>query len=367
MKIKLILTSAFLIFLPAIAMAASNSGTKNIEIAQYESYNYGNQNWYSSQTGGQNNAMGADYSQYVSSRELRQINDIHKNKFSLLVEAGSRTDKVEWNAAPIDGVKFGFDQSWKSLKIYQGTIGANLPLIEMEMNKNNSAKKMALFLNLKTSQGVIGSGGHDDYGYNDETDKTKLASSKPSSGTVSDYSFSLNWKIPIIGNNFFITPLVGYSMHNQNIETKSLLLVDTPDVTADVDHAYKTTYKSKWKGGFVGLAINIYAANRHNLELSGEYHKVSNRATWRESFAFDPTYGNLADHKSKGSGQILALRYKFKPHNNFYYNISADYKKFTTSGGRATYHPADNSVQEARLKKSSWTSQSVMVGVGYDF
>jgi hypothetical protein len=308
---------------------------------------------------------------------------IDKREYSIYSQAGYRKDNLDWSISgfniavfnPVDSMYYLYPGasklSWKNLEIFETKIGGDISLKKI--------KKGNLFLSGSIANGLTFGGKNQDSDYIG-SNKVEFSRSNndASSGSAQDYSLSIHYKYPLeklhlIENktdSYSITPSIGYSINKQNLRmTNGIQTIDmfNPSNVGSSISGLNSSYDANWKGYFLGLSFDAKVGLKHNFDITGQYHisNYSAQADWnlRNDFSHPKSF----EHKAKGNGKILNIKYGYKPGSRVTYTASLAYKKFTTDPGTSTTHFSNGSSSAVSLDKVNWNSKSLALGAKYDF
>jgi hypothetical protein len=295
----------------------------------------------------------------------------HKVKFSIYGEYGYRVDNLDWSIAGSSGTPNILSElTWDDLETFQTKIGGIIPISKISIDESISGE---LFLKGYIAQGNIHSGDNQDSDYigNNRTSEFSRSNNDSDSGNVRDYSLAINYRLPPIpdNNNFFMTPKIGYSLHEQNlVMTNGFQTIDTA-TPANVGpfSGLNSSYDASWKGPFIGLSLEYYLKDTHQFEISGQFHIVDyyGKANW--NLRTDFQHPKSFEHEANGSGINMELKYKFSPLDQLSLSLALSHKRFTTQEGIDRTFFSSGTVTEQQLNSVNWNSTSLTTGIAYNF
>lgn len=309
---------------------------------------------------------------------------IKKNKHrkfetDLGLSAGYRKDELDWNIAGSNYGKYVnilSELEWEEIQSYEIKFRGSLVL------PNNIA------LRGLANYGWIYDGKvqDSDYDGNDRTLEFSRSNNSADDGYVWDVSmafgFPLRWGKSTLST---ITPLVGYSYHEQNLTmTDGYQTISEPIVrplhliylVPDVDEFSRdldSTYETEWKGPWIGFDLNFRAAeiktfaHRFATFFSYEYHwaDYEAEADWNLRTAYQ--HPKSFTHDADGQGWIIRAGFNFILQRHIALNFNFDYQDWSTDSGTDKIFWADGTTSETRLNEVNWTSYSLGLGVSVRF
>lgn len=287
------------------------------------------------------------------------------------IESGYRVDKLSWSTG-FPGYEKASELSYDDIKIYE--IGGHFDF------KLKSGKLKGLYSEFDVSYGKIDSGKGRDKDWEDPNNRSKVTSDSYSdlkNSNVKDYSVGFGYEIPLKDTNFFITPLVGYSFHEQNINEgggattltsqydSSGNYVDSVSVN-DPFPGKVSSYDTEWKGPWIGTKLQ-YVYTDNIFTVRAQYHKVDYKAVadWklRDEFQHPKSF----THSAKGNGYSLELGYTKILSPSWSIGTSMAYKKFETDSGKLKTFYRNGDLDSQKLNEAEWESYSANVGITYKF
>lgn len=304
-----------------------------------------------------------------------------KNRRSVETEfslgGGYRRDDLNWNVSgDSDGNNPNVlsELTWEDLEIFQ---------LKLE---NRTVVPKRFYFRAFLAYGWISDGQNQDSDFagDDRTFEFSRTNNSADDGNVLDASVGVGYPFQLRGKVIStITPLVGYSLHEQNLtitdgnQTISVPIV-TPSLVIEPPPlgpfpGLDSTYEAAWRSPWIGLDLQFEARERkawaHRLEgyASVEVHwaDFEAEADWnlREDFAHPKSFQQDAD----GTGIVIGLElvYLLKP--NWLLNASYDYQDWSADDGTETVFLADGTTASTRLNEVDWRSNAVSLGILYRF
>ncbi len=270
---------------------------------------------------------------------------------------GNRTDDIDWNiAGDINGNNPNVlsELTWSDLEIFQ---------IELS---NKTIIRDLFYLRGSFGYGWILEGSNQDSDYlgDNRTLEFSRSNNDASDGDVMDaslglglhFSFGLDW--------FGITPLIGYSYHQQNLTiTDGFQTIPNTGPFTGLNSSYDT----EWEGPWIGLDFDFKVKKKHSLFINFEYHWADYyaEADWnlRTDFAHPKSFEHIAEGNGIviSTGAIFFYNYPVSLHLNF------DYQDWNTDPGTDRVFFSNGTIIETRLNEVNWKSLAIMIGMVYGF
>ncbi len=280
------------------------------------------------------------------------------------LSAGYRRDEVDWNIA---GNIFGTmpnvlsELDWDDLEIFQLRF------------QNKTVIPNILYFRAMASYGWIYDGKvqDSDYAGDNRTFEFSRSNNSADDGDVLDASAGIGYPFRIGGRETWtITPLVGYSYHEQN-----LTLTDGYQTIPPLGPfgGLNSTYETEWKGPWVGLDLHFKStevqsfAQRIQTYLSIEYHWADYDAEAKWNLRSDFQQPRSFVHDADGHGWVLGLGLNYVLTSNWLLNINYDYQDWSTDDGTHTVFFSDGTVGFTRLNEANWTSHAFSLGIIWRF
>ncbi len=289
---------------------------------------------------------------------------------ALAVDAGQRTDQLDWNIAGTSagtGPNILSELTWKDLQIIQFRVHGELDLVIA----GKPWFRPHLRGNLGFGQIYSGQNQDSDYDGDNRTQEFSRSNNAADQGDVLDLSLGVGQRFSFLEERLALTPLLGYSYHQQNlrmldgyqtIET----LPHTPPV-GPFERELDSSYDTEWRGPWLGLEIRYLLNNRLLIKGLSEYHRATYaaEANWnlRTDFAHPLSFAQSAD----GHGWVHEVGLEFPLRERLSLSLSGTYQRWQTDTGRDRVFLANGTISDTRLNRVNWTSASVQGGLSYAF
>jgi hypothetical protein len=293
----------------------------------------------------------------------------------LVVSAGYRVDDFDWNiAGDIDGNSPNIlsELTWDDLEIYQ-----------LELY-NKTIVREVFYLRGSLSYGWIKDGDNQDSDYLEDNRAREFSRSTNDAddGNTLDASLGIGYPFTFGSGFVGLTPLVGYSYHEQNLtmtdgnQTITWISLD-PDFPDGPPLGpmlgLDNTYEAQWKGPWVGfdLIFTSKDVHRHLAQVEAyvnlEYHWADYCAEADWNLRTDFAHPKSFEHDADGDGIVLSAGWNVVWNDHWALNANFDYQDWSTDHGTDRTFFSDGSVEETRLNEVNWKSYAVMVGLSYRF
>jgi len=293
----------------------------------------------------------------------------------LVLSAGYRVDDFDWNiAGDMSGSNPNIlsELSWDDIEIYQ---------VELY---NKTILADVFYLRGSVGYGWIKDGENQDSDYLEDDRSFEFSRSNNSADDGDTLDASLGVGYPFTFGSGFVglTPLIGYSYHEQNLTmtdgTQTItwisLVPEFPDGPPLGPFAgLDSTYEAEWEGPWVGFDLIFTSKQvlRYLTQVEAyvnfEYHWADYcaEADWnlRDDFAHPKSY----EHEADGDGIVISAGWNIVWTDHWALNANFDYQDWSTDHGTDRTFFADGSVQETRLNEVNWKSYALMLGLSCRF
>ena len=302
-------------------------------------------------TYGQQDAM--EGGEWVEQSDERVSTD---TPFEFFLGVGSRNDNLDWNIAG-GSVNILSELKWENLKIAQLSAAARL-----NIDADWSLRGMLAY-------GRINSGSNQDSDYNGNNRTVEFSrSNNKGGGAVRDGSIGLGRTLRLLndadGNSLSVTPLVGLSIHQQNLTmTEGFQTLPATGSFPGLD----SSYDAKWQGPWVGMDALLDSGGDWSLTVTGEYHwaDYSAQANWnlRPDFSHPVSFV----HTANGQGILLAAGATYLVSKDWRVGFSVQTQQWSTGRGIDKTFFSDGSVGYSPLNGVNWQSTAINLGIVHHF
>jgi hypothetical protein len=294
--------------------------------------------------------------------------------------AGYRQDQFDWNIA---GTPQGTSPNilseleWKDLEIYQlrakgkAVVGLdNFPYFD-------ACVKGSL------GYGWIVDGDNQDSDYlgDNRTFEFSRSNNETEDDDVFDAALAIGPRFGFREGMLIVTPLVGYSYHEQNLRITDGVQTVANQALADAVlgpgevvlpplgpfPGLNSTYEAEWYGPWLGVDLEIRPSGRLTLTGSVEYHWADYEAEADWNLRSDLAQPTSFKHSADGEGIVLTAAAAWSLGERWSVELSYDFADWETDPGRDQVFLADGTVGGTRLNEVNWESQAIMLGATYRF
>lgn len=295
------------------------------------------------------------------------------------VDTGYRRDELEWSIA---GKLFDYarhedvvvnvlsELTWKDLDIHQVRFS----------NETLFAKRY--FFRFSYQYGTVYNGENQDSDYKgpNRTEEWSRSNNSADEGDVREMSIAAGYRFGLWKNRIALTPLLGYSYHEQNlVMTDGYQSVSEPDAALRLNppevgsfDGLNSTYEARWRGPWLGLDTGYTLALRRpavamTFGLGLEYHWADYSASADWNLRSDLAHPESFEHEAAGTGFVVAARWRCQFPRRFGLSLCLSYQDWSTGAGTDRVYLSSGEMDETRLNEVNWTSQGVSFGVDYTF
>jgi hypothetical protein len=269
--------------------------------------------------------------------------------------AGYRHDELDWSFA-LPNINIRSELIWRDLESFQFEFG-----LERRLWRHFRLKGYLAYAFLFDGQNQ-----DSDYNGNNRTEEFSRSNNSTQDGDLWDISIGLAYDVRLLANRIVLSPVIGYSYHDQNLQiTRGIQTIPPLGPFQGLNSSYDPTWYGPWIGA--DFQYNSYgkAAPKTGYEafFGIEYHfaNFEAKADWnlRADLAHPVSFRQDAD----GSGWVLTggINYLFNP--SWSVNLNGKYQKWETSEGRHRFFFFDGSSYQAKLNGVNWESFSISAGI----
>jgi hypothetical protein len=287
----------------------------------------------------------------------------NQNDWQWSLDIGYRIDDIDWSIAgpapPALGgnyVNVLSELTWSDLEIFQ---------LEFGLEKT-FPNKLLLKGSLAYGQIFDGENQDSDYAGNNRTLEFSRSNNSSDDGDTWDGSIGLGYYFPLLSDTFRITPLIGFSVHVQNLTiTEGFQTIPPFGPFPGLNSSYETLWYGPWGG--LEMKVRKYKNNgmllTHEIILGIEYHWVEYDAEANWNLRTDLAHPVSFEHEADGSGVVFSAGYSYFFNLQWSMDFSGKYQKWETDPGTDRVFFADGTEAETPLNEVNWESFSIMVGV----
>lgn len=295
---------------------------------------------------------------------LTQMKDkISGIETEFILSMGYRVDDIDWNIAGNtllgNYVNVLSELTWNNIEIYQFKL------------RNKTIFRKVFYLRGSLGYGWILAGDNQDSDYlgNNRTLEYSRSNSSTDDDKVLDASLGIGYQFSFGFDNLGVTPLIGYSYHQQNLTMTNGNHTVASIYTSPVGpiEGLDSTYNADWNGLWIGLDINYKLDKRHTIYAEVEYHRADYYAETNWNLRADLNHPKSFEHTADGTGIVLSMGWSTSFKKQWTLNINFDYQKWSTDTGTDRVFFSNGTTLETPLNEVNWQSYAVMMGVAYHF
>jgi hypothetical protein len=301
-------------------------------------------------------------------------------RLDLGVDAGYREDEIDWNIAGSlqgTGPNVISELEWDDLEIYQVRARGKLVV------GRNDFPWFATCIKGAAAYGWIvdGTVRDSDYAGDNRTLEFSRAVAENDGDEVYDLSLAIGPQFRLARGALLLTPLFGYSRHEQHLRMTDGNQVLSDQANADVLFGpgvvivpptgpfagLDSTFETKWSGPWTGLDVEWRPLPRLALSASGEYHwgDYEGRGNW--NLRTDLANKKSFDQDADAEGVVLSATASLDLGAGWSATLSYDWQDWESDEGVIWFNLAGGGAVPQQLNEANWTSQAVMLGVEYRF
>ena len=286
-----------------------------------------------------------------------QVPDMTPKQSKFILSTGYRVDDLDWNiAGDITGENPNVlsELIWSDLEIYQVKI-ANVSMIP----------KIFYFRGALAYGWVFDGKNQDsDFFGNNRTLEYSRSNSSADRDNVFDASLGVGYPFVFGKGKFCLSPLLGYSYHEQNLTiTDGYQIIPPFGPFADLD----STYQTEWDGLWLGLDLVVRLNKKHSIYAEFEYHWADYYAEADWNLRDDYAHPKSFEHEADGTGIVVSVGWNYLFHGRWGLDVAIDFQSWSAKRGVDRVFTASGATAETRLNEVNWESFTVMMGLSYYF
>jgi hypothetical protein len=300
-----------------------------------------------------------------------------ENRF--MIATGYRQDRLDWSIA---GKLFDYAQhedvivnvlselTWKDLDIHLVRLSNETVFVDHYLFR------------ISCQHGTIYNGENRDSDYKgpNKTEEWSRSNNSSDDGEVNDLSLAAGYRFSILKNELTLTPLVGYSYHEQDlVMTDGYQTVSEPDPALRLNppdvgpfDGLNSTYEARWRGPWLGLDAGYTLffkrpALTMTFGLGMEYHWADYSASADWNLRSDLAHPESFEHEAAGTGFVVAAKWRCEIVSHIGLNLRLDYQDWSTEAGTDRVYLSNGETDETRLNQVNWNSKAILFGIDYAF
>ncbi|MFO7606402.1 MAG: hypothetical protein R6W72_08900 [Desulfurivibrionaceae bacterium] len=271
---------------------------------------------------------------------------------------GYRIDKLDWNiASDLSGgatPNILSELVWEDLEIYQLGLKSDWRI------SNRRVPFLGLLTGTVNYGSIFAGAGHDtEYAGDNRTLLISRSDHDGGDGEVWDLSVAAGPEFLLFGGRIGLSPLLGYSYHEQNLTIEDGLQTFPPHGSFS---GLDTSYDAVWKGGWLG--INLRLTPIDSLVLFGrfEWHEAEYlaEANLRDELQQPVSLEHSAD---EAEAMVVRVGGELAVSSHAWLGVEAVYQDWQAEEGVENFSLADGSISQVRLNEVNWESFGVMLGL----
>lgn len=276
----------------------------------------------------------------------------------LSVSISRRNDNLNWSIAG-STVNVLSELKWENMSITQFQVAGDIHL-------NNDSQVSA-----KLGYGVVDSGTNQDSDYNGNNRTQEFSrSNSDAGGYVLDASIGLGKKLQLRelskGNSLYVTPLVGLSIHKQNLTmTDGVQVISTAPSTVPLGPfpGLASSYDAQWMGPWLGAEAQFESEHGWSMMANVEFHLVDYSASANWNLRADLAHPVSFKHSATGNGIIMSLGASYPIKKKWRMDLILERQDWSTQAGNDQVYLADGTVGNTRLNAVNWDSTGYYFGI----
>ncbi|UCD31543.1 MAG: autotransporter domain-containing protein [Desulfobacterales bacterium] len=276
---------------------------------------------------------------------------------NVLVSVGYRMDDLDWNIAGDtagENPNILSELTWSDLEIYQAKL------------RNVTIIRKIIYFRGALAYGWITGGENQDSDFigDNRTQEFSRSNNNSDDGNIFDASLGIGHPFTFGNGKFRVTPLLGYSYHEQNLTISDGNQTIPPlGPFPNLD----STYETEWDGPWLGLDLVFQFNKKYTLFAEIEYHWADFYAVADWNLRSDLAHPKSFEHVADGNGIVVSTGWTCLFHRHWALNIAFDYQTWSTDHGIDRVFTAGGAVAETRLNEVNWESFTAMIGLAYHF
>jgi hypothetical protein len=270
-------------------------------------------------------------------------------------EGGLRVDQFNWNEG--DSPMWESELEWKNLRIWEAGVHASL--------RYDAWNGWGPVVSGRATAGTIARGDNTDTDY--EFGQTIERSTCETGGDVADEEIDLGFRFELAKKKsrvaFAVTPLVGYSHHEMNLDDSNL----NGDFGSYYYEGDVATYDATWQSIYVGVQGQMRFAKRVTMDARLTYHwaDFDAKADWilRDDFAHPVSF----EHTANGDGVVFRLGTSFAVTEHFLLGAAFTMQQWSAQDGTDRTYGADGSYADIEIHEINWSSAGASINAALTF
>lgn len=273
---------------------------------------------------------------------------------ALDVGIGYRTDDINWNIAG--------NLAGESPNVLSELTWDDLQILQIETAVKASIRRV--YVRGLFDYGWILAGDNQDSDYFGDNRTLEFSRSNNDAGDGQVFDASIGIGYTVIDKKFKLTPLAGYSYHNQKLYATEGFQTIPP---LGPFPGLKSTYKSEWYGPWLGVDVSHQFSKKFSMSGTFEYHWADYEGEGNWNLRTDLAHPVSFKHDADGDGIVAAVNAVYTPKGIWPITVEVKYQDWSTDPGIDTVFAASGATAQTRLNEVNWESLSIMIKASYYF
>ncbi|MCA1765814.1 MAG: hypothetical protein LC633_06165 [Desulfobulbaceae bacterium] len=276
------------------------------------------------------------------------------------IYGGYRVDKLDWNiAGDLSGgatPNILSELVWEDLEIYQIGLKSDWRI------SNRRAPFPGLLTGTVNYGSIFAGANHDtDYAGDNRTLLFSRSDNAGGDGEVWDLSVAAGPEFLFFGGRIALSPLLGYSYHEQNLTIKEgFQTFPAHGSFSGLD----TSYDAVWKGGWLGINLRLAPTDSFVLFGRFEWHEAEYSAEANWNLRDDLQHPVSFEHRADGAeAMVVRAGVELAVSRRAWLGVEAFYQNWQAEEGVDNVYLADGSTRRVRLNEVNWESGGMMLGL----
>ncbi len=265
-----------------------------------------------------------------------------------------RADRLDWNIAN--------DLAGTSTpNILSELTWDNLNIMQLDMGMRTEANNIVFRVDADYGWILTGNNQDSDYDGNNRTLESSRSNNDAGAGNVWDVSTAIGYNF---GEDASITPLIGWSMHRQNLRLRDGF--QTIPATGDFA-GLNSKYDAEWTGPWLGFDAGVTTENAARFFLNFAYHFATYKAEADWNLRTDFAHPVSFRHEATGYGIDAGGGVEYELAENQMLVAGIEYRKWKADNGADTTFFATGASSVTKLNEVNWQSFTFRLDAAYAF
>ncbi len=302
-------------------------------------------------------------------------NAMAKWNYAFTGQGGYRVDQLDWNIAadPSGNATPNIlsELTWKDIEILTVKTTA-----DGKFTLGKSPYPLAWQVKFDYGWILAGENQDSDYAGNNRTLEWSRSNNQSDNGNVLDFSFAIGMNFIMPNKNITITPLIGYSYHEQDLTiTDGRQTVSVQSLAPEGVNVppvgpipgLDSTYEPSWHGPWIGGEISVTPLEKLTVTGLLEIHALRYRADLDWNLRNDLAHPVSFQQRGDGIGLDLGLGAQYHPRETVTFMLNFHYKYYRIEDGTHRAFSAFGGSSATRLNEVNWESAGISAGIRIAF